>query len=130
MSMLNSLEVRVPLLDPRVCEFVFSLPGHLKLRKGKAKYVLIEAFKDLLPREVMGKAKWGFEVPISKWLKTDMRYLIEEYLSAEKIERAGIFHAPAVDSLVRGFLTKGTETGWQVWNLIVFQAWYEKFFRP
>ncbi|MCX7982780.1 MAG: asparagine synthase (glutamine-hydrolyzing) [Syntrophales bacterium] len=127
MSMANSLEVRVPLLDHRFCEYAFSLPGHLKLCRGKAKYIFIEAFKNLLPQELHAKNKWGFEVPISKWLKTSMKNLIEDYLSPARISRQDIFKAEAVDSLVHQFLVGGEERGWQIWSLIVFQVWYEKF---
>ena len=100
MSMLNSLEVRVPFLDHGVCEMAFSLSGHWKIKKGKGKYILIETFKDILPRSLYKRPKWGFEMPIGKWLRSDLQYLISEYLSREVIVKQGIFNHDVVEKLV------------------------------
>jgi len=70
MSMRNSLEVRVPFLDHRLVEYVFQIRGNLKLKGKKGKYILLETFKNILPPPLLNKPKWGFEIPISKWLKS------------------------------------------------------------
>lgn len=128
MSMANSLEIRVPILDHEFCAYAFSLPSAVKLKGNRRKYIFIEAFADLLPREILTKPKWGFEVPISKWLKTSMKYLLDEYLRREKINRQGIFDGSVIEKLVQDFLYRNAEAGWHLWNLIVFQAWYERAF--
>ena len=125
MSMRHSLEVRVPLLDQRVCELAFRIGGEWKLRQGRGKYIFIETFKSILPRRLHSRPKWGFEMPVSRWLKTDLRYLIDHHLGRERIERQGIFHYPAIETLVADLLRNRRDTAWQVWNLIAFQAWYE-----
>jgi len=127
MSMRHSLEVRVPLLDPRVCELAFTIGGEWKIRHGRGKYVFIETFKNILPQSLHNRPKWGFEMPISKWLKTDLRYLIEENLSQERIIREGIFHYPAVKILIDNLMANRSDTSWQIWNLIVFQVWYSHY---
>ncbi|MBC7121493.1 MAG: asparagine synthase (glutamine-hydrolyzing) [Candidatus Methanosuratus sp.] len=127
MSMAHSLEVRVPLLDHLLCEFMFSLPGQIKLHRGRAKYIFITAFRDLLPEEIQKRPKWGFEIPISRWLGTSMKYLIDQYLSLANVTRQGVFHPPTVDRMVRDFLSGKSDTAWHIWNLIVFQAWYERY---
>ncbi|MDQ5985416.1 MAG: Asparagine synthetase [glutamine-hydrolyzing] [Syntrophus sp. SKADARSKE-3] len=127
MSMLNSLEVRVPILDHRVCEAAFAMSGSWKLRHGKSKYILIETFKELLPPSVLAKPKWGFEIPISKWLKSDLQYLIDDYLSPERIGRQGLFRYPAIHSLISRLQANQGDTSWQLWNLIAFQVWYERY---
>ena len=127
MSMRHSLEVRVPLLDHRVCELAFRIGGKWKIRHGRSKYVFIETFKDILPKSLHNRPKWGFEMPISKWLKTDLRYLIKENLSQERINREGIFHYPAAKRLIDDLMSNRSDTSWQVWNLIVFQIWYSHY---
>jgi len=127
MSMCNSLEVRVPLLDQRVCEMAFKIGGEWKIRHGRSKYVFIETFKEILPRLLHNRPKWGFEMPISKWLKSELQYLIEENLSRERIIREGIFHYPAVKKLVDNLMSNRSDTSWQIWNLIVFQVWYSHY---
>lgn len=127
MSMKNSLEVRVPFLDHRVVEFVSQMPGHLKLKGKKAKYILLETFKDILPPLLLKRPKWGFEIPISKWLKSDLRFLIDEYLSQKKIENQGIFDFIVVEKLINDLLSNRSDTSWHLWNLIAFQAWYSRY---
>jgi asparagine synthase (glutamine-hydrolysing) len=127
MSMRHSLEVRVPLLDQRVCELAFRIGGAWKIRKGRGKYIFIETFKDILPKSLHHRPKWGFEMPISRWLKTDLHYLIYTYLSREKIEKQGIFHYPVIENLVSSLMHDRTDTSWQIWNLIAFQAWHESY---
>jgi asparagine synthase (glutamine-hydrolysing) len=127
MSMLNSLEVRVPLLDHRVCELAFSIPGDLKIRKGIGKYILMETFRDILPQSLHRRPKWGFEMPVSQWLKKDLHYLIDDYLAEKVISRQGIFHYAQVKDLVDGLMSGRRDTSWQLWNLIAFQAWHSRY---
>jgi len=128
MSMRNSLEVRVPFLDHEVVEFAFSIEGRDKLRGRKRKYILLEAFKSILPPKIHSRPKWGFEIPISSWLKKDLRFLIDEYLSEEFIKRQEIFEYDYVHELVESHLNNRTDTSWHLWNLIVFGHWYRMYF--
>jgi asparagine synthase (glutamine-hydrolysing) len=129
MSMHHALEVRVPLLDHRVCELAFFMAGNWKLRNGKAKYILLETFKDILPPSLHNRPKWGFEMPVSQWLKSELRYLVEDHLSREKIDGQGIFHYPVVKKLIGDLMSNRTDTAWQLWNLIAFQVWHARNFR-
>lgn len=114
MSMKNALEVRVPFLDHRLAEYVFQLPGNLKLKGRTGKYVLREAFKDILPPILHKRAKQGFEMPISQWLKSDLKFLIHEYLAKEKIERQRIFHYQPIEKLIRDLFSNRSDTSWQI----------------
>jgi asparagine synthase (glutamine-hydrolysing) len=127
MSMAHSLEVRVPLLDHRLCNLAFSMNGEWKIRNGKAKYIFMEAFRDLLPSSLHNRPKWGFEIPISKWLKSDLYYLIEENLSQARITEQGIFHYPLIRRLIDDLMSNRSDTSWQLWNLIVFQVWHARY---
>ncbi|RPH52844.1 MAG: asparagine synthase (glutamine-hydrolyzing) [Desulfobacteraceae bacterium] len=127
MSMCHSLEVRVPLLDHRVCELAFKIGGEWKIRHGRSKYVFIETFKEILPQSLHNRPKRGFEMPISSWLKSDLRYLIEENLSQARIVREGIFHYPTVKKLIDTLMSNRSDTSWQIWNLIVFQVWFSRY---
>jgi len=129
MSMRHALEVRVPFLDHELVEFAFTIPGGLKLHRGKRKYILIETFKDLLPPKIRKRPKWGFEVPISAWLKKELKPYVDRYLSGQQIRRQGIFNPEAVKNLVGIHLSGKQELGWQLWNLIVFGHWYERYYR-
>ena len=128
MSMLHSLEVRVPFLDHRVCELAFRIGGDLKIRRGVGKFILVEAFKGILPPSLHRRPKWGFEMPLSAWLKGRLGYLVDEYLSEERVVRQGLFSYPVIRRLREELMTSRSDTSWQIWNLIVFQAWYSRQF--
>ena len=127
MSMLNSLEVRVPFLDHRVVEFAFGIQGSAKLKARRGKYILIETFKDLLPATLHHRPKWGFEMPIGAWLRKELRFLADEYLDAGSIRRQDLFDADIVQGLVQTHMNGRQDTSWQLWNLIVFQHWFKKY---
>jgi asparagine synthase (glutamine-hydrolysing) len=127
MSMLNSLEVRVPFLDHRVCELAFSIGGGRKLKNGKGKFILVEAFKDLLPPSLHNRPKWGFEMPLSAWLRADLGHLIDDYLAPERVRRQGIFDPSSISRVVEAFRSRRSDPSWQLWNLIVFQVWHETY---
>lgn len=127
MSMFHSLEVRVPFLDHRVCELAFSMGGDWKMRNGKGKYILLETFKNILPPSLHNRPKAGFEMPVGKWLKTDLKFLIEEYLSKDGITRQGIFNYPVIKELIDNLMTGRSDTSWQLWNLIAFQVWHRHY---
>jgi asparagine synthase (glutamine-hydrolysing) len=129
MSMKNSLEVRVPFLDVKVAELAFQIPGSMKIYRGITKYILKETFRDLLPASLYHRPKAGFEVPISKWLKHDLNFLVRDYLSFEKIKTQGIFEYGVVQNLIQNHMESRTDTSWMLWSLIVFGYWHDHWYR-
>jgi asparagine synthase (glutamine-hydrolysing) len=127
MSMANSLEVRVPFLDHTLVEYVFSLKGSAKLGPWKGKRILLETFKDLLPPILHNRPKWGFEMPIGPWLRKELKFLIEEYLQEDRIKDQGVFDPRIIRDMVSNHMSGRQDTSWQLWNLIVFEHWYEKY---
>jgi len=124
MSMKKALEVRVPFLDHRVVELAFQIPGSMKLKGLQRKYILLETFKDLLPPSLHRRPKQGFEVPISAWLKKELREMLEDYLSPSRLKGQGIFNPEVVEGIKKDYLKNRRDTSWLLWNLIVFQHWY------
>jgi asparagine synthase (glutamine-hydrolysing) len=129
MSMRHSLEVRVPLLDHRVVEIALQIPGRSKLRRGVTKHILRGTFKHLLPPGHTRLPKSGFEIPISRWLRNELRVLVDGYLSEERICDQRIFDFSVIRGLIAGHRERRTDTSWMLWNLIVFQHWYDRHFR-
>ena len=128
MSMANSLEVRVPFLDHTFAEFVFQLKGSMKLKGKNRKYILMETFKDLLPPSLHRRPKWGFEMPIGAWLRNELKFLINEYLSEDLITKQGFFNYEIIEGLINNHMNGRQDTSWHLWNLIVFQHWYKTYF--
>lgn len=131
MSMANSLEVRVPFLDHRVVEFAFSLPGDYKVTKDMKKRILQDAFRDILPAELYKRPKHGFEVPLLKWFRGELRSMIDNDLLADDfIKEQNIFDVEEVRALKsRLFSANPGDIHARIWGMIVFQWWYRKYFK-
>lgn len=128
MSMNQSLEVRVPFLDHKIVDFAFTLPVNYKIEGNQRKRILKDAFRSMLPEELFHRKKQGFEVPLLKWFKTDLRSMItDDLLSDRFVEEQKIFKPEGVRSLKKQlFSNNPNDAIAKVWALIVFQYWYKK----
>jgi asparagine synthase (glutamine-hydrolysing) len=131
MSMAHGLEIRVPFLDYRLVNFIFSLPDDYKITRSIRKRILQDAFRDVLPKELYNRPKKGFEVPLLKWFRKELKSWITEDLLAEKyIQEQGIFSYPEIKKLLNQlFSTNPQDAPARIWALIVFQSWYRKNIR-
>jgi asparagine synthase (glutamine-hydrolysing) len=126
-SMAVSLETRAPFLDPRVGQFAASLPLDYKLRGGKGKYILKKAVAGLLPKEILGRSKKGFGIPIADWLKGRLNPLMHDLLAPERLKAQGLFDPAFVHQLISEHERGIASHHKQLWTLLVFQLWYDNF---
>jgi len=126
-SMANGLEVRSPLLDRDVVDFVCRLPMEYKLNGLKTKYILKKVADEFLPRKLVYRKKRGFGVPLAKWLNGELKEFMLEHLSETKIRNQGIFYYPYIKKLIDEQLSKIKDNREPLWTLLVFQTWYEKY---
>lgn len=130
-SMAHSLEVRVPILDNEVLRFARRLPSSVKLpgMRGGGKWILKELAKPLLPREIVERPKKGFGLPISGWLKRELKPLMLEMLSADRLRRQGIFEPAEIQRLIEEHLNGRNNHRKALWVLLIFQLWIDKVLR-
>jgi len=126
-SMANSLEVRVPLLNNTMLDYVDSTPNSLKLRGLTTKYILRRAVKDLLPRPILRRGKKGFNMPVAKWLTGPLKNLAEDMLSEQRLRREGLFDPGYVRTLLDEHLARRRDHRKLLWTLLVFELWYERW---
>ncbi len=126
MSMAHSLEARVPLLDVRLVEFAFRLPGDLKMPGLKLKHFLRAAVREKLPPEILSQPKRGFNAPMNRWLKTDLRPLVDAYLAPDVIRRQGVFQPDVVARLVADHQAGRADYSRNLWALLMFVLWRDQ----
>ncbi|MCO5260874.1 MAG: asparagine synthase (glutamine-hydrolyzing) [Crocinitomicaceae bacterium] len=128
-TMSVSLEGREPLLDHRLIEWAATLPDEYKYNKGIKKYILREITHQYIPETLLNRPKMGFAIPIAKWLATDLRPYLEEYINEKRITEQGLFNWTAVLKLKTDFLSGKKEYDFKMWYLLMFQMWYDKWMK-
>lgn len=128
MSMANSLEVRTPFLDYEVVNFAFSLPSSYKINKTVQKKIVKDAFKDLLPVEIFTRGKQGFEVPLLKWFRTELKVMItDDLLNDDFVHSQNLFNVEEIKKMKQQLFSNNPgEIHARIWGLIVFQYWWKK----
>ncbi|MBL0357657.1 MAG: asparagine synthase (glutamine-hydrolyzing) [Chitinophagaceae bacterium] len=125
-SMQYSLESRVPLLDYRLVEFAYNLSPNLKIKDGTMKYLLKQVLYDHVPKQIFDRPKWGFSIPLAKWLQTDLKYLLDKYTSAAIVEKYHVVNYEAVKELKEQYLNGRDYLYNRLWLLIVLHWWLEE----
>jgi asparagine synthase (glutamine-hydrolysing) len=121
-SMSVSLEARVPLLDHHLVEFAVSLPGHLKRRDGKGKWILREAAKGLVPDSVFQQPKRGFAVPLNRWFRNELRHRLETLIRPDRSVYEYVDHDSVV-RLVREHTSGRRDHSHFLWRVLVLDLW-------
>ena len=134
-SMAVSLEVRSPFLDRQIAEFAVSLPRNYKLKcntikfafGNTGKYILKLTAESLLPRETIHRKKRGFVIPAAAWINGEMRTLVGDLLSTERIRQQGIFEPLYVQRLLDEHRSGRTNHAKKIWSLMMFELWHDKW---
>jgi asparagine synthase (glutamine-hydrolysing) len=128
-TMSVSLEGREPFLDHRLAEYVAQIPIKFKYDGITGKKILKDIVNDYVPKSFMDRPKAGFSVPIYSWLRGDLSYLVNEYLSKEALHITGIFNVDFVLNEVRKFKHGRLHYQPIIWNLLMFQMWFHKWMK-
>jgi len=126
-TMSHSLEARAPFLDHKLVEFIASLPANWKLNGMRFKYILKEAFKELLPTEIINRKKTGFIVPVNYWFRNELKDYIRDILLSSRARERGYFNSTGVERLLNNHIDGKGNYGHQIWTLLVFELWHSIF---
>ena len=127
LSSAASVEVRVPFLDNELVDFMERVPPQLKLKGLTGKYVLRQAMSGVVPREVLKRRKAGFGAPIRKWLRHDLRPMVDALLSDEVVRRRGLFDPVAIRKLVSNDRNGIRDNTYRIWALLTLETWQRSF---
>ncbi|MFO0974447.1 MAG: asparagine synthase (glutamine-hydrolyzing) [Phycisphaerae bacterium] len=123
MSMAHGLEVRSPWLDPRLVSLALSLPDGLRVSATRGKVLLRRLAQRRGLTDVARRKKQGFSIPVHRWLREELRPLMESLLSPARLGAMGIFDSRAVRQRVAEHLD-GAPLGFELWGLMTFMAWH------
>jgi len=122
-AMASSLETRAPFLDHRIVEYAWKLPLRMKTRNGVGKWLLRQLLYEYVPNQLIDRPKSGFGVPLSKWLRTDLRDWSESLLNETKIRNEGYLNVAATRKMWADHLSAKQDFGYELWDILMFQEW-------
>jgi asparagine synthase (glutamine-hydrolysing) len=128
LSMAHSVEIRSPFLDYRLVEFVSTIPGNMKIKEGTVKYILKKAVENILPEEITARPKEGFVLPIFDWMAEKLKGYAMEILSDKRLDSHGLLDKEYVKDILRSYYSGDKNNAAKIWNLMMFQIWWEKYF--
>jgi len=127
MTMANSVELRVPLLDHKLLEFAARLPESFKVRGFTTKFIAKSALRDRVPREILQRKKVGFPVPFGSWFKNELRGFISDVLLDRQTLSRGYFKKAAIEGIVAENRRSG-QFSKEILSLLSLELWHRAFF--
>ncbi len=127
MTMANSLEARVPLLDHELIELVVGIPSHLKMKGLETKHILKKAMEGIVPNEILYREKQGFGVPIREWINVQLRDRIVGDLSDKRTLERGFFNVGYIQTLLKEHSAGRRDHSHSLWVLWMFELWQRKY---
>jgi asparagine synthase (glutamine-hydrolysing) len=121
-AMAHSLEVREPLMDHLLVEWLASLPSSMKLRAGEGKFLLKKAMEPHLPRDLLYRPKMGFAVPLARWFRGPLRARVREAVLGPRLASTGLFNAATLRELVDAHQSGTRDYSAPLWSLLMFEA--------
>ncbi len=126
-SMAAGLEIRVPLLDQRVVEYASGIPEKYLYRKGEGKVILRRLLSRFIPVDLFDRPKMGFAIPVSRWLRGELKPMLLDYLSEDRLKREGLFNGAYVAAAVSDHLSGRANHPHRLWALLMWEMWREKW---
>jgi len=128
LSMAHSVEIRSPFLDYRLVEFVSTVPGYIKIRNGIVKDILKRTVRPLLPDGIVERPKEGFVLPIFDWMIDKLKDYSFNILSEKRLKMHHFFNFDIVKGILSDYYAGKKNNAVKVWNLMMFQIWWEQYF--
>jgi len=122
-SMAHALETRSPFLDRALMEYVAALPDRFKLRGRTTKWLMREAFRDVLPGEILTRSKMGFGVPLATWFRGELREPLQSLLLEPTARLCQYVDREHVRRLVEAHLSGRANVEHELWLLLTFEVW-------
>jgi asparagine synthase (glutamine-hydrolysing) len=125
--MAHSLEVRAPILDHRVVEYAAGIPPGFKYNRGEKKYILKQALRGILPEEILYRKKQGFSVPLARWMRGELKGLIQQRLFTPDSGLKHFFKPALLQDVWNCHQAGKRNYATILWSLLMFEFWYGNF---
>ncbi len=125
-SMANALEVRVPLLDHELVDWISGLPPALKLKGRQGKYIFKRSLEPYLPQDILYREKMGFAVPLASWFRGPLREKVRESLLGEHMKECALFNESFLRKMLDQHQSGVRDYSAGLWTLLLFESFLRK----
>ena len=125
-SMAHALEVRVPLLDHKLVEWISGLPSSMKLKGSEGKYIFKKSLENYLSEDILYRKKMGFSVPLAAWFRGPLRQRVRESLLGKTLADTGIFNTSYLAEMVEQHQSGRRDYSASIWAVLMFEAFLRK----
>jgi asparagine synthase (glutamine-hydrolysing) len=127
MSMAVGVEVRVPFLDKELVEFAYNIPDQFKQKGSEGKWILKKALEGHLPQDVIYRPKTGFGAPVRRWMRNELRELLGDMLSFDRLKSRGLFDPAAVWKLIVDNDKGKIDASYTLFSLLCIEIWCRNY---
>lgn len=124
-SMAHALEVREPLMDHELVEWLATLPSDLKIRGQQGKWCFKKAMEPLLPKDVLYRPKMGFSVPLAAWLRGPLKQRVRQSILGERLADTGYFNTGYLEHMIDSHFSGQRDFSVPLWSLLMFDAFLQ-----
>ncbi|MBF0381917.1 MAG: amidotransferase 1, exosortase A system-associated [Magnetococcales bacterium] len=125
-SMAHGLEVRVPLLDHELVDWMANLPPDLKLFEGQGKHIFKQGLKDIVPNSILSRKKQGFSIPAAQWLRGPLRERLRNCFKQKRLKETNFFDMDYLEVLEERHMGGNTDYSGPLWAVLMFDAFLKK----
>jgi asparagine synthase (glutamine-hydrolysing) len=129
MSMAVGVEVRVPFLDKELVEFAYNIPDQFKQKGSEGKWILKKALEGYLPQDVIYRPKTGFGAPVRRWMRNELRELLRDMLSFDRLKSRGLFDPTAVWKLIIDNDKGKIDASYTLFSLLCIEIWCKNYIK-
>jgi asparagine synthase (glutamine-hydrolysing) len=127
MSMAHSLEVRAPLADHTLVDFVTTLPMEYRLKGSHSKHIFKRVAGRWIDPAIAERKKVGFDSPVGEWFKGELKPFLAKFMAREQIAKTGLLDPPAVERLIGEHMAGKSDASLQIWSLLTLEAWHRLY---
>lgn len=121
-SMAHSLEVRVPILDHKLVEWISGIPAEMKLKNQSGKHIFKKSLESHLSKDILYRSKMGFAVPLASWFRGPLKSRVKDALLGQRLSDTGIFNRPFLETMIARHQSGVSDYSAHIWSLMMFEA--------
>ena len=123
----SNISLNLPFLNQPLLEYMAKVPSSVKIKDGTKKYILKQIAYQYIPKNLLDRPKSGFNIPFSKWMKSELKEMLYEQINEKRLNEDNIFYTSDIINIRDSFYSGNESYKFKLWKIFIFQLWYQNF---